>query len=504
MMKISKIRLRNIKFYFPFIAMLIFFLFLYRMDFAQGDDFFFSSVGGTLTKICNYYVSYYLHSGSRMANMLAQLFLIVGLKIWKIVTPFVIEGTSLLIYYYAAGSLPGSGEENRGKYFSLACVCAVFPGAVPVAEHIFADTFVWMDGSCNYIYPAFFALLGFIPFYNTVRARDVPRAARFLSPVCLLIAALLHEQAVVLLAAMCIVCLIYFYRDKCVTRYLLILSCIVFAGLLYTLTAPGAYARMGRIGTAGLNMPCRLAVNILSYFYPFASDCWPWTVLMGLCAVFVLRRKEARASAVYYFIIFFGMILSAFTDMLMYPGMQTNPFEHGCDFHSVFGCIECAFLLVYFTVIFAVFVSAAKAEKKYRFLVVLYIGMWASQGIPAVLGVKGRPLYYLVVFALLMALCLFHGSECRAANIIRYAVALLAALTLISGIPHMRSNMAEYLKIENQVFMAKAGKTDVIVIDRGKFDYYYAYFNSFSPRYNKSIHVYYKLQDNVKIIFVHG
>lgn len=501
MLNSLKDRTKKVKLYLPFIAMLIFLLFLYQMDFAQGDDFFFTNTGGSLGKIWSFYINYYLHSGSRMANMLAQIFLLAGLAVWKIVTPFVIEGTSLLMYYYAAGRLPGSGKWSDGRHLSLACICAAFPGTVPVAEHIFADTFVWMDGSCNYIYPVFLALLGFIPFYNTLRDRGVSRAIHFFSPVCLLAAALLHEQAAVLLAAMCAVSLFYFYKEKRVSRYFLVLSCITFAALIYTLTAPGAYARVGRIGTAGLNMPSRLAVNLLVYFYPFASNCWPWTVLIGLCTVSVLRHRAGKVSQAYYYILFFGMLLFAFTDMLMYPGMQMNPFEHACDFNSVFGCIECAFLIVYFAVTLSVFVSASKSEKKYRFLVVLYIGMWASQGIPAVLGVKGRPLFYLVVFALLMALCLFHDSKYNAANIIRYMAALLAVITLVSGIPCMRSNMDEYHKIERSVTEAKAGKRDEVIIDRNKFNYYYAYFNSFSPRYDKNIREYFKLPHNIRLIF---
>lgn len=497
-------RLKDFKFYLPFIAMLIFLIFLYQMDFPQGDDFYFTDAGGSFARIWSFYINYYLHSGSRMANMLAQVFLLSGLTVWKIVTPFVIEGISLLIYYYVTGRMPGQANNKNRKDFSLACVCATFPGLVPVAEHVFADTFVWMDGSCNYIYPSALMLLGFVPFYNTMRGRTVPRAIRFVSPVCLLAAAILHEQAAVLLAVMCAVCLIYFHKDKSITPYLLVLSCLAFAALIYTLTSPGAYARLGRAGNAKMPLPLRLTVNLLTYFYPFTSECWPWTVLMGICALFVMHRHKNGMRTVYSFVIFFGMLLFSLTGMLMYPGMQPDPLMHGRRFQNTFGYFEGVFLIAYFIIIFSVFFSAAKDEKKYRPLVVLYTGMWASQGIPAILGIKGRPLLYLVVMALVLTLCLFRTANCKAYSILKYAIAGFAVFTLVSGIPHMKNNMNEYLKIENNISMAKAGQVREVIIDRDKFDFYYAYYNSFSPRYDKSLHKYYKLPDNVRIIFLHG
>ncbi len=501
---LKKDRLDVAKFYLPFAAMTVFLLFIYSMDFPQGDDFYFTVAGGSMERIWRFYISYYLNSGSRMANMLAQVFLISGLKVWKAVTPFVIESISLLMYYYVTGSL--ALRDGKSGDAALACVCAAFPGLVPVAQHVFADTFVWMDGSCNYIYPMLLALLGFVPFYNMLCGRPVPRAMRFISPACLLASALLHEQAAMLIAAVCAVCLIYFKRDKCLTKYEAAVSCLAFAALLFTLTAPGAYVRLRRTANADVPVLLRLAGNLLTYFYPFTSECWPLTALTGACALFVMRGRRNGAAPVSYFAVIFGTLVFSLSGMFMYPGIKPDPFMGGgmFGFKNILGCAECILIIIYFIFIFCIFISAAKNEKKYRPAAAIYTGMWASQAIPAALGVKGRPLFYLVVMLLLMALNLFWGAGHRLGTALKYAVAAFAVFTLVSGIQPMRSNMAEYAKIERGMAAAREGRAEEVVIDRDRFNFYYAYYNAFSPRYDRSLHMYYDIPDSVKIIFVHG
>ena len=99
--------------YVPFVAGVILFLLLYRYSFPQGDDFTFASRGRTLASIGNFYKYYYTYAGSRIANSFAQILLLNGLFLWKILTPFVIEGTGLLLFYASCGHI--APQEDRWK-----------------------------------------------------------------------------------------------------------------------------------------------------------------------------------------------------------------------------------------------------------------------------------------------------------------------------------------------------------------------------------------------------
>lgn len=495
-----KTRLKKWSLYLPFLIILILLIFIYTLDFPQGDDFLFTVTGGSWKKIWDCYVAYYFENGSRMANMLAQIFLLSGLRIWGVLTPFVITGISLLLYYYAAGRLTAEKEAPCRHETALACICASFPGIIPVAHHMFADTFMWMDGSCNYLYPVFLMLAGFIPFYNTIRNRTIPRAARWICPACLVLSALLHEQIAILLAVMCIICLLYLYKDKRVTGYLLILGIFTAAILVFTLTAPGAYARLSRTGgDTGRSLPRKLITNFFAYLYPLTTAYWPWIAIMGICALFLLHRKKSKIFTVLSFYICFGIVLSAFTIISAAPSMQEQPFYHSSHLRDIFELLLGTYWTAYFAVILIAFILSARINKKYRFLVILYMGMWASQGIPAMLGCSGRPMFHLIIMTFLMALCLLQEVDTCTADILKYAVSAFAICVLLNSVPYLQNNKTSYQYITQQVAAAKAGQRDTVVINNSKFNWDYAYYNSFHPRYKDNLRVYFKLPKNADL-----
>ncbi|HCC03183.1 MAG TPA: hypothetical protein DEP60_10805, partial [Ruminococcaceae bacterium] len=208
--------------YVPFVAGIILFLLLYRYSFPQGDDFTFASRGRTLASIGNFYKYYYTYAGSRIANSFAQILLLNGLFLWKILTPFVIEGTGLLLFYASCGHI--APQEDRWKRdFSLACICAFFPGLFPLAHGLFGDTFVWMDGSCNYLYPMLFLLIGVLPFWNALRGRPLSRPLQWICPIFFVVAGLMHEQIAVALFVFCMASLFLLKKQKPISPYFLVL-----------------------------------------------------------------------------------------------------------------------------------------------------------------------------------------------------------------------------------------------------------------------------------------
>lgn len=156
----------------PYLCAFLGLLFLYRFTFLQSDDYTFAVQGRSLESLLFNYLYYYQYAGSRMANLFASALLQGGgLFLWRLLTPAVIEGTAMLLSFYVAGPQKGA---LSFRDVSFTCICALFPGLIPAAFHVFGDTFLWMDGSCNYLYPLFFALVGALPFYCALRGWTLP------------------------------------------------------------------------------------------------------------------------------------------------------------------------------------------------------------------------------------------------------------------------------------------------------------------------------------------
>ena len=368
-----------------------------------------------------------------MGNLLAQIFLLWDMKVWEIVTPFVIIAIALLLFNYATGRFgPAARSDSSAAWndFGLASVCAVFSGLMPVADNLYGDTFMWLDGSCNYLYPFFFMLVGFIPIYNAMRERRTPTFFLFVSPPCFLAAGLLHEQMAMLLFAMCIAAFFYLQKSKRLTKYLVSLCIISLLIFIFTFTCPGAYRRFNmttatvgrsRIGHIVLqNMPTYL--NAV-----FTTTKYFWIALLGICALYLLRGKTGWVNRLLSGYLAVGIVLS---------GILALPFSEQSSAVSVSGPATVAFgfrALYLLACLFAVLISAHE-NRRYQYVAVLFAGMWASQGIPLLLGSVGRPLLPLVMMIFLTAISLFDRVGHRCFNVLKWTgVTAGICLLMVAG-----------------------------------------------------------------------
>lgn len=493
----AKRRLKAFLFYLPFLVELVLLLLLYRYDFPQGDDFTFAVSGGSPAGIWHYYLYYYKYAGPRMANLFAQVLLLNGLSVWKILTPFLCTGISLLLFYWVQGRLkPAAGR--FGRDLAAGSLCAFFPGLIPLTNNLFADAFLWMDGSCNYLYPLFAALLGALPFWNALRGRRLPRGFRWLCPVCLAAAGLLHEQIAVALFVFAAASLFLLRRDGKPSALLTVSAGISAAVTVYAFTCPGAYYRLHTVpGFRSGTTLSRLFYGLSNYFAAFGGGLWPIPLTLGLCALFFLARRRGKPAAFLKFYLGFGALSAPLADVLPLAGINTA-------FSSVPPLLVLLLLrMLYFAGIFLVFALEAHREKALRYLPALYLAMWGSQAIPAAIGSTGRAVFPLAALTILLALCAVESAGFRRAPVsaLQMSAAALGLCAMLWTFVPLRANAAAYQKLLRGVEDAKAGKSQTVVIDQTQFQKYYFYYNAFSKTYRKEISRYYQLPKGVTIVF---
>lgn len=506
-----KIR-KSVLLYLPFLLALCFWIGMYAFSFLQGDDYSFLVRGsGALKRIWDNYIYYYTYAGARMANLFAALLLLAELKIWRWLTPFVITGISLLLYYYVAGTCRTEGRPTC-RDISLSCVCALFPGFIPVARHLFGDTFLWMDGSCNYLYPMLLALAGFVPFYCALRGWHMPRFFRYTAPVWFVAAGLLHEQVAMLLAVMSVLTVLYLHRERPRSIYLIVLTVLAVAVLIYMLTCPGAYYRLGTANADPTKESAqKMLSNLLIYLSPFGKEYWPWTAALGAVALCLLwrtnRRYPAKRNAFIFCFVGFGILLGPLSEALSLPTMQEKPFS-GSKLSNLAEIALAAFWVLYFLAILYILLwcasskhSPERGSNPFRYLSVLYIGMWASQAIPAVIGSTGRPMLPWVVLTLLITLCILHDMQFRWLWGMQFAAAGVAVCMMCTAIHAASENYDAYQRITVQVEAAKRGETNVVVFDSTQFQFDYAYYNAFSAAYERDLRKYFQLPKSITLQF---
>ena len=439
----------------PYLLAFVFFLFLYRYSFPQGDDFSFSVHGGTMPRVWDYYRYYYTYAGARMSNLFASILLLTGLSVWQILTPLVVEGVSLLLFYCVTGRL-SLREDRRARDISLSLVCAFFPGLVPVAYHIFADSMIWMDGSCNYLYPLFFFLLGFLPFWNALR------------------------------------------RERKPSRYEHLLFAASVGTMLFTFTCPGAYYRLRMVqGPARTSLLHRLGANALTYFSQFGRVLWIFAFLLGVCAIYLLRENRSRFARLLVLIAAAGTVVAPLSQTLPFLALQ---WEKG---HSLLRAVPLlAFWGIFFLSLLPAFLLPARSDSSLRYLFPLFLAIAGSQAIPIVVGSNGRPMFPFVVLCLLLFLCTADGlPRNRAVTLTQFCTSAAAFFVLLGAVRPVAANHTAFLGIEDQVRQAQAGTVQTIYFDQGSFNSSYCYFNAFSSSYHYELQQYYHINKNIRLSF---
>ena len=450
-----------------------------------------------MPRVWDYYLYYYTYAGARMSNLFASILLLTGFSVWQILTPLVVEGVSLLLFYCVTGRL-SLREDRRARDISLSLVCAFFPGLVPVAYHIFADSMIWMDGSCNYLYPLFFFLLGFLPFWNTLRRRPLPRALRYICPAAFLLSGLMHEQMAIALFLFTASGLLLLRRERKPSRYERLLFAASVGTMLFTFTCPGAYYRLRMVqGPARTSLLHRLGANALTYFSQFGRVLWIFAFLLGVCAIYLLRENRSRFARLLVLIAAAGTVVAPLSQTLPFLALQ---WEKG---HSLLRAVPLlAFWGIFFLSLLPAFLLPARSDSSLRYLFPLFLAIAGSQAIPIVVGSNGRPMFPFVVLCLLLFLCTADGlPRNRAVTLTQFCTSAAAFFVLLGAVRPVAANHTAFLEIEDQVRQAQAGTVQTIYFDQGSFNSSYCYFNAFSSSYHYELQQYYHINKNIRLSF---
>ena len=471
--------------YLPFIVLFLGMALFYSQTFPYGDDVRFSLQGGTLGRIWDTWRAYYGYGGARMGNALAQVFLMMDFRVWQWVSAAVVTACGMLFYYMVTGAFSPRGEAPTKRELLTAWLCAAFLGFLPVTDYALTDAFFWLDGSCNYLYPMFCALVGILPFYNALRHRALPGFFRIVSPVFFVAGCLLHEQETVVLFFFSAAALIYLLREKRARVVHVVLTALALAALIFMLTAPGAYFRMDQENQtlSGLALYCS---NLTLYFYRLTTDNWVYLTAFGLLALWALyRRKEQRRSVrifswILKAILAFGSLYGPAAQALHLPQVEQINLEEAAPREFWTAAIVCVFWILFLlSGILALFLAArGEAGRPMRFFAALALGLWGSQGIPALAThSSGRAKVPMAFFLVLLLLCaLWQVSRTRAVTLLQGALLAVSVFSLCVTFQAARTNKAAYSDFEAQIAAVKAGQSNSVYVDYNNFDN--DYFNS--------------------------
>lgn len=494
--------------YLPFVVLFIGMALFYSQTFPYGDDLRFSLQGGTLGRVWDTWRAYYGYGGARMGNALAQIFLMMDFHVWQWVSAAVITACGMLFYYMVTGAFTPRGEAPSKRELLTAWLCAAFLGFLPVTDYALTDAFFWLDGSCNYLYPMFCALVGMLPFYNALRHRALPGFFRVVSPVLFVAGCLLHEQETMILFFFSAAALFYLLREKRARGVHVVLTILAFAALIFMLTAPGAYFRMDQENTEALHGLMFYCSNLALYLYRLTSDNWAYLTAFGLLALWALYRRKELRSGVRIFswilkgILAFGALLGPATQALHLPEIAHSNVEalSSREFWTMAALVG-FWILFLLCGILALFLAARGEEgRPMRFFAALSLGLWASQGIPALAtSSSGRAKVPMAFFLVLLLLCaLWQVSRTRVLTLLQGALLAVSALSLCVTFQATRMNKVAYSDFEAQIASVKAGQTDTIHVDFNDFDN--DYFNStyVIDHYKEFICEYYGIPETTK------
>lgn len=483
--------------FIPFLVMLGFWLVMYSFIFPQGDDFRYKV--GSVPDIFDFYRVYFMTSGARMANILAQLFLLSDLAVWKIVTPFLLIILSFVVFYFIKQRVPK--EATQLSDIKCAIFCSAIPLFIPVANNVFGDTLIWNEGTCNYLYPLVFLLIGVIPLYNKFNGIITTKPIFVLSFICSVLSMLLQEQIAITVFAICLAGIIAMrIKLKSVGIYYYILMAVSSIICAFHFLCPGALARL-RMTSSSSNKGFITTTfwNLIAYLNEYASGYWLYAFGIGIACLFLLSKRTVKSGKILRNLIVAEII--ALTLYKIYSLTFTNLPEDN-KIRLIINIICAVVVFLFVITAFVVFIISANSNNKYLFLVVMYVGMWASQLIPAVLNGIGRPVLHLVFISVFISYYVFSETEGNQRKIITSSLAVIGAISICFFVYNLQYNYKQYRDVERQVQEAKMGEIDKIVVFKKKFSKKYMYFNSFCKAYESDFKQFYKLPDYVTVEFI--
>ncbi len=256
-----------------------------------ADDYNYSFVTGTgrrVKTVADVAFSQkldYLHWGGRVfAHSLTQLFLIDGKKLFNVCNAFAFTLLTATLTFHSSGRI-----KALSPLVFLASAASLF-----LFSPAFGSTFLWLDGSCNYLWMPMYVLLYLLPYrFQFDRSKPVIRDPLF----CLVyfLAGVpagwsLENLAVTTVALAVLAALLYYVKWRRIYLWNLCSLAGSLIGASFLLFAPGNLERM-KVGNFTVHF-IENFVNITAFFFKSNTLLWPAAALLAL---WVCTGKESRA-----------------------------------------------------------------------------------------------------------------------------------------------------------------------------------------------------------------
>ena len=268
----------------------------------------FSSMQEVFVRLWRHYFDW---GGRVVVHFFAIMFLWIGKSVFNVFNALAFISMVFVMYYLAIGSWPCFGKRNYalvllGIFFMLFAFTPKF-----------GQDFLWLVGSCNYLWGMLLILLMMIP----LRAQLFFSENKFKNPLWFpiffvgnVLAGWTNENMGVTLAAMTVFCMIYQWRENHKVPAWMYASLLgVVIGSAFLVLAPGNFVRLHHTG--GVHFFGNF-VNITKTLLKPSFTLIPFWLILGL-RVLTEKVQDPKKNVLLY--LFLGGTLASAYAMVVSP-----------------------------------------------------------------------------------------------------------------------------------------------------------------------------------------
>lgn len=257
---------------------------------------------------------YRVMNGRTVAHVLAQLFLMWGKPVFNVINTAAFTSLGVLIYRHGQGA--GSPLRPARLFSVFAALWFITPN--------FGESFLWLVGSCNYMYGVLIILLALIPVTNVLDGGSTAMAG-WKTPLYFILCVLAgwtNENTSVALAAIFMCCILWLAVTKRKIPVWLWAGLIgSAAGCLLLLLSPGQAVRLANSeGIGGVRTWIRRGISITASLEDYLGIELAVTAVLFAVG---MRRKRPVKGLVKPGIFFMAGLASTYS-MILSPGFPTR------------------------------------------------------------------------------------------------------------------------------------------------------------------------------------
>lgn len=254
-------------------------------DYSYSFTLFFPLVKvESIEQILRGLMNHYMMQGGRMvAHFITQTMLVFGDSFFNIIN-------SIMYLLLIIGILLNSGVQFIGTIKGIIYLILVHI-LLFIYSPTFSESFLWLDGSANYLWTNVILLWLFLPYYNLLKHNECIYN-KFFWPIgyCFfLIGGMTNENTALAQIIMTVIILVLVNKkgggEKFPIRYLYS-AVLMMMGYIFMIAAPGNYNR------AGNSQTCGILQNIIIRF----AKCTYWvvnsaaTLMIGILLLFMIYK----------------------------------------------------------------------------------------------------------------------------------------------------------------------------------------------------------------------